>query len=357
LALLELGWIDVLQGRFDAAATRLDEAIFLIQELKDARYEGAGRAFRGLLDLYQGRYDEAHEQLRLGLAGGLENRNPFGEAIGRRVRCQLEYAQGDLDAAAGEFDRVLELVTVMFPWDWAACKALQAHVELARSRPEEARHCARDALSQARTTNYPPALALALGADGALARRDGEPDRAEDRFHEALEVALNTRLVPDACDALEALATAVADQQRFDEAARIFGAAQSLRDTTGYARFPIHQTGHESDLAHTRQALGTDAFATAWADGAALSLDDAVAYATRGRGQRKRPSHGWNSLTPTEHQIVELAAQGLTNPQIGDRLFISKRTVQTHLTHVFTKLGVSTRAELAATATRHRANG
>ncbi|HKA83397.1 MAG TPA: helix-turn-helix transcriptional regulator, partial [Acidimicrobiales bacterium] len=66
---------------------------------------------------------------------------------------------------------------------------------------------------------------------------------------------------------------------------------------------------------------------------------------------------GWNSLTPTELQIVGLVAQGLTNPQIGDRLFISKRTVQTHLSHVFTKLGVSTRAELAATATRRRTHG
>ncbi len=62
------------------------------------------------------------------------------------------------------------------------------------------------------------------------------------------------------------------------------------------------------------------------------------------------PTHGWESLTPTELQVVELVASGLTNPQIGERLFISKRTVQTHVAHVFTKLGVSTRAALAADA-------
>ena len=65
---------------------------------------------------------------------------------------------------------------------------------------------------------------------------------------------------------------------------------------------------------------------------------DAIAYARRGRGQRKRPTHGWDSLTPTELQVVELVAAGLTNPQIGERLFVSKRTVQTHVAHVFPSL-------------------
>ena len=352
-----LGWMEVLEGRFDDAAVLLDEASVLSQELKDARFEANVWSDRGWLDLFRGRYDEADEELRFGLARAVEDRNPYGEADMRRVICWLKYARGDLDAAAAELDWVLGPQTAMFPWDIAWYKALRAHVELARSRADEGRQCARDALSQARILNYSPALVLALSADGACARLDGEPDKAEDRFHEALEVTQQARLLPDACDVLEALAGAIADQQRFDEAVRLFGAADSVRDMTGYVRFPVRQAGHESDVAHIRQALGPDRLATAWAEGAELSLDDAVAYARRGKGRRRRPSHGWNSLTPTELQIVELVAQGLTNPQIGDRLFISRRTVQTHLSHVFTKLGVSTRAELAATATTRRAQG
>jgi DNA-binding CsgD family transcriptional regulator len=83
-----------------------------------------------------------------------------------------------------------------------------------------------------------------------------------------------------------------------------------------------------------------------------MSLDEVVAYASRGRGERKRPSSGWRSLTPTEHEVVRLVADGLTNPQIGERLFISKGTVRTHLSHVFTKLGVTSRSQLASEATR-----
>jgi DNA-binding CsgD family transcriptional regulator len=67
----------------------------------------------------------------------------------------------------------------------------------------------------------------------------------------------------------------------------------------------------------------------------------------RARGERKRPSSGWESLTPTEVDVVRLAAQGLTNPEIADKLFIARTTVKTHLAHVFAKLGVSTRSELA----------
>ena len=72
------------------------------------------------------------------------------------------------------------------------------------------------------------------------------------------------------------------------------------------------------------------------------------------RGSRGRPRSGWDSLTPTEHSIAGLVAEGLSNPQIGERLFISSRTVQTHLAHVFAKLDISARAQLAAEVTRRR---
>ncbi len=70
------------------------------------------------------------------------------------------------------------------------------------------------------------------------------------------------------------------------------------------------------------------------------------------RVSRGRPAFGWASLTPTEETVARLVAEGLSNPQIGDRLYVSRRTVQTHLTHVFGKLGVTSRSQLAAEVTR-----
>jgi DNA-binding CsgD family transcriptional regulator len=94
-------------------------------------------------------------------------------------------------------------------------------------------------------------------------------------------------------------------------------------------------------------------FNDAWAEGAMLSTEEAIAYAQRGRGERKRRTSGWASLTPTEHQVVRLVSEGLANNDIATRLFVSPRTVQSHLTHVYTKLGLTSRVQLVQEAARH----
>jgi DNA-binding CsgD family transcriptional regulator len=73
----------------------------------------------------------------------------------------------------------------------------------------------------------------------------------------------------------------------------------------------------------------------------------------RGPCQRKRPTSGWASLTRSERDVVRLVSEGLANNDIATRLFISPRTVQTHLTHVYTKLGLTSRVQLVQEAARH----
>jgi DNA-binding CsgD family transcriptional regulator len=99
--------------------------------------------------------------------------------------------------------------------------------------------------------------------------------------------------------------------------------------------------------------MGEKDFECARAEGVALSIEEAIAYAQRGRGQRKRPTSGWASLTPAERDVVRLVSEGLANNDIATRLFVSPRTVQTHLTHVYTKLGLTSRVQLVQEAARH----
>jgi DNA-binding CsgD family transcriptional regulator len=196
-------------------------------------------------------------------------------------------------------------------------------------------------------------LVAALAARARVTLAQGELEQAEDDAREALTLGAEVHgyvMVPDAFDCLAYLAGDAGNQR---EAARLFGMAAAARLQTDVARFKIFETDHEARLAAIRDSLGEHDFQAAWDEGAALSIEEATAYVRRGRGERKRPSKGWASLTPTELDVVRLASEGLGNKEIASRLFVSPRTVQAHLSHVYSKLGVSSRVQLAQEASRH----
>ncbi len=74
------------------------------------------------------------------------------------------------------------------------------------------------------------------------------------------------------------------------------------------------------------------------------------------RGTRKRPSFGWDALSPTELKVARMVAKGMSNPEIASDLFLSRRTVQTHVSHILGKLGVHSRVEIATVALSHEAD-
>jgi predicted ATPase/DNA-binding CsgD family transcriptional regulator len=216
-------------------------------------------------------------------------------------------------------------------------------------RRDEAQRLADRALALAHKLDVPHLVADALEQSALLVAPD-DPGAAEDLLHESLAVRLDYGLRTFMVDNLDALARLAGRAESFAEAVRLLAASDSSRAAMGYPRPPIDRSEHEATLALLRNELGDQAFSDLWAEGASLSLDDAVAYARRARGTRDRPATGWASLTPTELDVVGLVAEGLTNPEIGSRLFISRATVKTHLSHVYAKLDVSNRTELAALA-------
>jgi DNA-binding NarL/FixJ family response regulator len=167
----------------------------------------------------------------------------------------------------------------------------------------------------------------------------------------ALAVAVGSHLVVP--DTLDCLAEIASEAESYREAARLLGAAEANRQRMGWVRFKVADADHDTFLSAIRNAMGDEDFDAAFAEGAALSTDEAIAYAQRGRGERKRPSSGWASLTPTELDVVRLLGDGLANKEIATRLFISPRTVESHLSRVYSKLGISSRVHLAQEAGRH----
>jgi predicted ATPase/DNA-binding CsgD family transcriptional regulator len=222
---------------------------------------------------------------------------------------------------------------------------------LALGRLDQARDALDRAVAVASRLDMPGVLAEAVEQQGQLAAATGDPDGAIDLHHQALAVRVEHGLRSFWADSLEALAALAADTEPTPEAARLLAAADQARARMGSPRDPARRRAHQAAVARLRAALGDRPFEQAWAGGARLTLDEAVAYARRSRGTRRRPATGWASLTPTELDVVRLVVDGLSNPEVASRLFMSRGTVKAHLSHVYAKLGVANRTELAAVAT------
>jgi hypothetical protein len=105
---------------------------------------------------------------------------------------------------------------------------------------------------------------------------------------EAFEAYLS---ISDTLECLECLAALAVDAGSHREAARLFGAAEAIRQRMRAARFKVWDAGYDASVAALRDAMGEKEFDAAWAEGAALSTEEAVVYAQRGGG-RKRPTSG-----------------------------------------------------------------
>jgi DNA-binding CsgD family transcriptional regulator len=265
----------------------------------------------------------------------------------------LALADGDPAAALQHIDAGIELAGLVSPLFVSMLGPSRADVLVAIGDMATAKAAAAEALQLARQWEAPGHEAAALITMARIARVEGQAHAAEDHGQRALAILRLMEHALGMVDAFEVLAGAATDEGRFDEAVRVLAAAEALRHRIQYRwRAPTQQREHDADVAKLRDGIGPSGFEAAWTQGQAMSCDEACDYVSRGRGERKRPPTGWAALTPAEANVAALVAEGLTNPQVGERLFISRHTVDTHLRHVYAKLGVSTRSELAALAAR-----
>jgi predicted ATPase/class 3 adenylate cyclase/DNA-binding CsgD family transcriptional regulator len=273
----------------------------------------------------------------------------FGVSSILLTQAQIRLACGDFEGARHTAERLLDNINgVIRSPALSVCGAAQA----ASGDDVAARASLAEARRVAESISNPRLEALADHHLGIALLDQGQVGEAEDLHQRALARRHTAGLRPAVVESFEALAAVAVAQQSATEAVRLLAAAARARLEMGMVPFPEDERRSRGVAEAARDQLGPDAYSDAWTEGGALDLDAAVAYASRARGERKRPSSGWASLTPTEIDVVRLAAEGLTNPQIGEQLLMGRGTVKTHLAHVFTKLGVTTRAELASKATR-----
>jgi predicted ATPase/class 3 adenylate cyclase/DNA-binding CsgD family transcriptional regulator len=343
-----LGWALMTAGDLAGAATQLREVLAEAEAVHDVNWRFASLMAQTLLLAYQGDTHGARTAADAAVESACELGGfyPVACSGATGIAC---LAAGDVGAATEAGESVWEQRGLMPPGMVAAWIYPLSEAALARGDLVSARRWAHEAVST--TTGWHRSVALITRARVAIA--EGDLEGAERDAHEGLGCLADVGAhvaVPDVMDCLAILAGRV-DSHR--EAIRLFAAADTVRQRVGQVRFKIYDADCEAWLTALREAMGESDFDAAWAEGAALSTEEAIAYAQRGRGERKRPSSGWASLTPTELDVVRLVAEGLGNKDIAARLFISHRTVQTHLTHVYTKLGMTSRVQLAQEAAKH----
>ncbi|WP_254902428.1 helix-turn-helix transcriptional regulator [Mycobacterium simiae] len=272
---------------------------------------------------------------------------PWYRGLGYAALATAAISAGDVDLADSAISAGFPAIDAQ-PELAARVSDYAAEAALAKGDLPKATRCSEAAVSS--TTGWH--LAKALTTRARISMAQGGFAQAERDIHDALSHSLKVQAFLGVPDSLELLAVLAGHNGANAQAARLFGAADAIRQASGESRFPHYEAAYREALAKVRDTLDAKDFDSAWSEGAALSVEEAIAYAQRGRGERKRPSYGWESLTPTEHEVVMLVSEGLPNKEIATRLFVSPKTVATHLTHIYSKLGIRSRVQLAQQASQ-----
>jgi predicted ATPase/class 3 adenylate cyclase/DNA-binding CsgD family transcriptional regulator len=394
-ALQKAAFSDFYRDRWPEALALEADAYELALELGNQFFVSWHYTLVGTAAWRQGRLDEARSLLQLAFDDAIAVGEPLTIAAPGSLRGAVELVAGDSTAAvaaADEFARALGdrahdgfgavmlgylhgLIALCARDNVAAIETLQPIVEFMLANDVlyptsmmlqglAAAQLATGDLDVAKRTNGTArdvgtrlqsdlAVAVADLLDAAIARAEGRPDLADPLARASMTACLAAGAPRDAVDALEVLGGCLLDLGNASDALRLLASASATRAARGWSTlFPQIPELAARDAHTARAAVGEQAPALE-DEGRRLALDDAVAYAMRARGTRKRPAAGWASLTPTELQVVQLVAEGRTNPEIAAALFVSRATAKTHVSHVLGKLGLASRAELAAEAARH----
>jgi non-specific serine/threonine protein kinase len=327
-----------------------------------ATVRALGLRAAGLLAVYRGDNEEASALGAESLALWRDLGDRQGTAFALHVLGFVDLAQGLYDQAVAHIGEAQAIFEALGNRWWAVGvrsdvlgRAVYGQGDLA-----EATAILEDALAVYRELGDPLNAALVLNYLGFVACDRGDRAGAAARFAAGLPLWRQLGDLWTLADWLAGVATLAETCGTPERSARLFGAAEALCVEQGHAFSLPERASIERAMGAARATLGDAAFAGGSAAGRALplaqALDEASGFlasvaevaapaephdATRGAG-----------LTPRELEVLRLLVAGHSDKEIADALFIGTRTVQSHVEHIYAKLGVRNRHEATAVAVR-----
>jgi predicted ATPase/DNA-binding CsgD family transcriptional regulator len=361
VAFLQLGHLGY--GNAADSYANYERSLAIYRKLDHQRGIAGLLSCLGMTAELMGNYDDARRRLK-------ESRSLFDELSDRHGIAQASYHLGTLASRMGEYARSQEfLETARGEWEQLGDEANVAFAiaELGRlyrlqRRVDEAADLLRWSLSRLERIGIKHGQALLCYELGEVALLRGTLARASDEFRESMRIFRELNLVEVAlADSIEGMARIALATKQPETALMLFSSVIAWRNATGYRSSPAEERQRYAGLRSIQKALGNARYDTIWIRGKLLQLTEArdIATAIDTPSSEIQPAlaprdlPGDEPLTAREGTVLCLVANGLSNQQIADHLAIEIRTVTTHLSRIFGKLGVSSRTHAAALAFRH----
>ena len=322
--------------------------------------------------LHAGQLAEADEYAAGALATALDAGNRWNEGYALGTQATLAAAHGRLREAQQLGEAALDVMRDI-DQQWGVARTLLGLGALARLRgdPAGAIDCYRAALPVLREIDSRPDIARALAGIGRIALDQGDLDLAREHLAESLRLSQLTGARIGMARGLEAFAVLTAREGHADLPVLLIAAASALRAAAGLPQLPAERTAPQLERG---RSLGQETFGQLWQQGRGLTPDAAVTLALRSARQAEldpaangaappaapaAPAAGsgrlpdptpLSTLTPREREIAALVASGYSNKAIADELVISPATAARHVANILSKLGFTSRAQIAAWA-------
>ena len=360
LSLYLLGSAAWTRGYTGATRSLIEEALVLSRAVGDKERVAWSLFTLALLDRGQGEYARARVLFEECLAMHREVGSKRGMASSLSQLAQVLFvSRGDLAMVNSLLEEGLALFRELGDKEGiAASLCLAGQVALSQGDIAAARTLAEESVLLYREIGYQWSMTSALSFLARVAAFQGNAMEARNLYEESLALGREADYKESIASSLEGLAEVVVAQGEPAWAAQLWGAAESLRSTAGVPMPPVERDGYERAVAAVRAQLGEGSFAVKWAEGRAMTPEQALAAlgetivlppaATR----VSAPSYP-AGLTAREVDVMRLVARGLSNAQIARELVLSEKTVAAHLTHIFNKTDSENRAAAAAFAIRN----